>query len=339
MSLLWIDGFEGYGTTPGGTPSPSGVIGRRYVVNQESNMDVETGRISGYALQFTTTSCLCQTPALNTNATLIVGFAFKINEFDNNTLMQMMDGATLGMNLQLMSSGEIRVRRGVTDLDTTSGLGLSINTWYWLEFKVLVNSTTGSYELRIGGTNVLSDSGISTQAGSNAYYDIVQLKAAAAYPYFDDFYICNGAGSSNNDFLGDCHVTAIFPDGAGNSTDWTPSAGDNYACVDENPVTDDTDYVESSTSTDKDLYSYGSCGSPTNIKGLQINTDCRQTDATSYDIITPIRSGSTDYDDSAQTIGTTDYVTKRRIEEEDPDTSAAWTASGINSAEFGIKVN
>ena len=52
-----------------------------------------------------------------------------------------------------------------------------------------------------------------------------------------------------------------------------------------------------------------------------------------------IRSNSIDYDDSGQTIGSTDYVTKRLISETNPNTSSAWLYTEINSAEFGIKVD
>jgi hypothetical protein len=51
-----------------------------------------------------------------------------------------------------------------------------------------------------------------------------------------------------------------------------------------------------------------------------------------------IRSNSTDYDDSSQAIASTDYLFINRISEVDPNTSAAWTDTNLNSAEFGIKV-
>ena len=30
MALLWIDGFDNYGTTIGGAPSPTGILNRKY---------------------------------------------------------------------------------------------------------------------------------------------------------------------------------------------------------------------------------------------------------------------------------------------------------------------
>lgn len=341
MALLWIDGFEGYGTSNGSVPSPTGVIGRRYSVNDESYFDVEAGRISGHSVQLASAGCDFKTPALTTNATLIVGFGFKVTDDDTYSFCSLYDGTTLGVNIQWEeTTGELILRRGTTILGTTSGLGLLANTWYWIELKVLCNNTTGTYELRVGEANILSASGVDTQEGTNAYHNHVKFDAGTgAYSYFDDLYICDGSGASNNDFLGNCMVSAIQPDGAGTTTEWAPSAGANYACVDENPADDDTTYVEDSVAAQMDLYAYGSViAGLTNIKGVQINTDCRETDATSYDIKIQIRSGAANYDGGAQTVGSTNYLTKMRVAEQDPATSAAWIESGINAAEFGVKV-
>jgi hypothetical protein len=108
--------------------------------------------------------------------------------------------------------------------------------------------------------------------------------------------------------------------------------------VNENPCDEDTSYVEESTASVTDLYDYDALPTLGDIYGLQINTVCRETDATTFSLITPIESGGTQYDDLAQIVGTTDWLTVIRLAEEDPDTSTAWTASGVNASKFGVKV-
>ena len=343
MSLLWIDGFEGYGTTIDSAPAPSGVMGRRYpLINSESNFRIRPGRIDGKSIAFSASGTYFQTSDINTDSTLIIGVAFKFGVFqNNNAFIVMYDGATAGIGIRVTTGGELEVRLGSTLLDTTSDLNLALNTWYWLELKVVVDDIIGSYELRIGEQNVLSASGIDTKAGSNNYYDSIRLSVpftGASDLHFDDLYICNGAGTINNNFLGNVKVVAVFPDGAGNSSDFIPSSGANFTCVQEEEVDDDTSYVESSISSHKDTYAYEELDNYSRIKGIQINTDCRETDASSYNIITVIRSGSTDYDDSGQAINTTNYITKSIISELNPSTSSEWLYTDINSSEFGIKV-
>lgn len=344
MSLLWIDGFDSYGTSTGSAPDPTDILGSKYIVVGESSLDIETGRITDYALEFPSTSTSIRTPTINTNTTLIVGFAIKIAtslDFGSYSFLKLYDNTDLNINLLITAAGEITVKRGSTTLDTTSGLNLLINKWYWIELKTVTDNSSGSYNLKVGEVSVLSDSSIDTQTGSNTYCDNVMFIGPATTPTFqiDDLYICNGAGSVNNDFLGNVTVETLRPSGAGTTTQFTPSAGSNYECVDEEVIDEDTTYVEDDTTDQKDTYAYDNVSAGlSDIKGIQINTICRETDASSFSLKTVIRSGGSDYDDAGQAIGTTDYVTKRLISETDPDTSSAWAEAGLNAAEFGIKV-
>jgi hypothetical protein len=121
-------------------------------------------------------------------------------------------------------------------------------------------------------------------------------------------------------------VTTLRPDANGDSADFTPSTGDNYTCVDE-VIMNTTDYVEDDTGAQKDLYNYGGISaSPTLIAGVQVSTDCCETDANSFSLITPCKSGSRETDNVAQAVASSSYVTKHRILETDPDTGVNATA-------------
>lgn len=342
MALLWIEGFEGLGTSIGGTPSPVGVVARKYsYVTWENTMDIETGRFSGYSMEFNSNGAYMRPLALTTDSTLVVGFAIRFTTtISNSQILSFYDGSTLGMNVRTVVGGELAVYRSGSLMDTTSGLGLVSGSWYYIEFKVVCNDTTGSYELRVGQVNVLSDSSVDTRAGANNYHTTFQIGISLQpVSRFDDLYCLDASGSENNDFLGNCKVVRIDPDGddTANWTTSTPSAN-HFENVDEAVLDDDTSYVEDSTTNVTDLYDYESAPSLGTIYGLQINTECRETDANTFSIITPIESGGNQYDDSAQTIGTSSYITMRRITDTDPDTGNLWIESGINAAKFGIKV-
>jgi len=343
MALLWIEGFEGVGTNVGGHPSPTGILARKYpTVIYPDYMWLVAGRTGGYAIDLNGVWAELYTPNLTTDATMVVGFGYYYTATYQGKIVALYDGATLGVNLQQASGGELAVYRGTTLLGTTSGLGLLMSTWYWIELKVVCNATTGSYELRVGGVSKLSASGVNTKAGSNNYHTRVGfLGPASGAEWLDDIYILDGSSSVNNDFLGNRKVVALFPNGdVGGYQDFTCSAGsDHYALVDENPVNDDTDYVESGTTGNKDLWDYPSLtGTGTNIAGIQINTMVKETDAMSMTLNTLIKSGAAEDAGTGETIGSTSYRVLRRISETDPDTGVAWTVSGINAAQFGVKV-
>jgi hypothetical protein len=340
MALLWIDGFEGYGTSIGNAPSPSGVCGRRYPITlNESLMDIETGRVTGFSIEFNGVSNALTTPTLTTNDTLIAGVGFRTASSGESYILVFWDEGTLGMNLRWQPGGEVRLYRGVTTIATTSGLNLLLNTWYHFEMKIKCHDTTGEYEIKVNESTVLSATGVDTKAGSNNYHDVARLYSSNTVSRFDDFYVCDSSGSENNDFLGNCKVVAIYPDGDDTANWTTVSPGPNhYEAVDEEIVDDDTSYVEDSTTNTTDLYDFTALPSLATIKGLQINVDCRETDAATFDIEIPIESNSSQYDGSPQTVGSTNWVTRSRIEDTDPDTGNLWTEAGINAAKFGIKV-
>jgi len=336
MALLWIDGFDTYGTSG----DPSAHLLRKYLSVTGGAPATVAGRLGGYAIRCSSNFWF-ETPPLTTNATMIVGFAFKTDLQMSGTILYLYDEDQPGINLRMRSDGELQVYRYSTLLGTTSGKAVSLGTWYYIELKVVCNATTGSYELRINGVNVLSASSVNTKNGTHSYHTSVYL-ANNLYSqpwYFDDYYICDGSGPANNDFLGSIKVTPIYPNGDTASKDFSRSAGvDNYALVDENPSNGDTDYVESSVSGNTDLYDYQDPSVGTAIFGVQVNTDCRETDANHLSLKMPCKSGVTTDEGSAQLIGSASQVTLRRVLETDPNTGAAWTGAALNSAQFGIKV-
>ena len=189
--------------------------------------------------------------------------------------------------------------------------------WKFIECKV-VCGTSGSYVVRVAGVTVLSGTG-NTKAGTHAYHDHFDIGAAfGGLTTFDDLYALDGTGPVNNDFLGDLKVVAIFPNAAGDSTQWTPSSGNNYAAVNENPPDADSSYVENATTGHKDLYNYGDLSGLSTIYGVQISTEARLTDVGSLTLKTSAKTSGTESDDAGQTVATQTWLDYRRIHGEGP---------------------
>jgi hypothetical protein len=342
MALLWIDGFEGYGETLNGPPIPTGILERKYAVTQSTaTMQTKAGRYGGMSLYLGGSNNYLFPPALTTHDTMISGINWYCNSTRHISILTFYDGNTIGMEIRKQDNvSELQLFRNGTLIATTSGLGISVSTWYNVQMKIKCHDTLGEYEVKVDGVTVLSDTGVDTKAGSNNYHDNCVLRTyAARVPSFDDWYVCDGSGSINNDFLGVCKVVRIDPDGddTANWTTSTPSAN-HYDNVSGIVTDDDTSYLEETSADTTDLFDYEDVAGFSNILGIQICTDCKETDAQSYSVKTPIESGGNQYDDSAQVIASPGYRTKVRVEEIDPDTSVKWTESGLNAAKFGIKV-
>jgi hypothetical protein len=150
--------------------------------------------------------------------------------------------------------------------------------------------------------------------------------------------IWDTSGSYNNDFLGEVNVDAYLPDGAGNYAQLTPSAGSNYACVDETDP-NATDYVTSGTAGHIDTYTFTDMiGNNPIVKAVVNNLWALKSDSGTMYAKSKYRRGGTDYTGSNLTPSTT-YTCLQNIYETDPATSAAWTKANVNASEFGVEVS
>ena len=343
MALLWFDGFEGYGDSA--DERVENEMARRYTTNNYLEIKDDGRWGSGWAIQPEYQNCDFTTPSLTTDATMIVCFAFKLPYDDiwYHPFCIMKTSDTDGMSLSCLVDGTLVVKRGTTELGRSNLSVINFKRWHWIEFKVVCDNTTGSYEVRVDGNTVVSDTGVDTQVGASAYHDTVELTGMSIWtvktPRFDDLIIMDGSGSSYNDFIGQRKVEAIVPTSDTADIDWTTSGGStHYVLVDDLDPDDDTNYVEDTVSANEDIWGYSDLSGITSVDALCLITDVRVTDATPYDLKTTVKSGGTKYTSIADTISSTSYAMKDRLMVVDPDTSIAWTASGINSAEFGVEV-
>lgn len=369
MALLFMDSFDHYATADiaekwtqictevylsGDNPiiGSYGRNGSQAVRTQVLNGSLYAARPLGITLA----------PA---DATCIVGLACKYSVMSNleqvpdpricaggdanmgsNWIIAIRDTNTYQVWFRVNTNGTITCLRGdagsSVELGTTTG-SLQAGVFAYVEVKVVIHNSTGSVSVRINGVESLTLTNQDTQTSANAAWNEVRVgyhsQAAAPWPTLDidDVVVMDGSGSYNNAFIGDVTISILKPNGAGNSTDWTPSAGSNYQCVDEALVNDDTDYVSSNTLNAKDLYAMEDCAAGADIRAVQVVTAMRKATEGPGKMKHVIRSNSVDYDSAEFSLGGTAYSFNRTIWETDPATAAAWTESGWNAAQVGVK--
>ncbi len=359
MSLRWMEGFETFDTTLGTTVEEQ--LDRKYgnlhgltLYPVCDDAKLADGRKGGYSLQgayaYPTTSqrffYVVASDDVPTGDTWIVGMAIKFGTSfpDNKEILVIGSGDSspyYNFSIKVTSDGKFSACGGGGSLlATTADPVLAADTWHYLEAKVVCHDTAGSYEIRIDGQTVLSGSNVDTRGTDDSRFVMFQLRHY--YQCIDDIYICDTDGSTNNDFLGQVVIEGILPSADGDSSDWTPASGtDNSAMVDDIPPDDETSYVESNTEDAEDLYDYADLATITTepIVGVQVNTDVRMNEFPGdIDLYQSVKSGGTTSDGPPTNIATEDYEVATRILETDPNTSSAWTVSGVNGTQFGIKV-
>ncbi len=306
MTLLKFDGFEGYS-------SPADAVGKGGIINTLSfNVwSYQTGRNGGKCLRFKSNNLYSGVLNLNfdlipNTRTAILGFAIKFdgsfrNQNTSNPLLEFGQGTENRFILTKDISGNLGFGAWTNFYVAYDTVKLELGRWYYMEIKYKIHSSTGIAQFRldeqllmdfVGDTYYTYSTDVSY--GQFQFYDFYNV--GSEWTQIDDLYFADTEGTENNDFLGDIRIDTIHPNGAGNYSQLTPSAGNNYECIDETGYSS-SDYVEGANAGEKDSYTYGSVPTDlddTSIYGLQVRQNCKRTaPATNIKIDPFIRIGST----------------------------------------------
>jgi hypothetical protein len=294
-----------------------------------------------------------QVAAADEHATFIIGVAAK-NMGGAGTAKRFLTlysdaGATTHVYVQTGATDatKLEVYRGGGTLlgSTASGVLTTVGTVYqYIEVKVTLNDTTGAVVIRVDETPVLSLTGVDTKnGGTKTVFDSFGIQGMTGSTWFDDIYACNGAGSTNNDFLGAVRIEALHPNANGNSSGMTNSAGNstnNYTYVDDAfPIADTTDYVDGVTTGDKDTYTFADSAQPAgnSVKAVVVYASAQKTDAGARGLSLVARSGGTEATAAAATALVNGvYHLVWGVFETKPG-GGSWTVSDYNAAEFGLQ--
>jgi hypothetical protein len=281
MALLWVDGFEKYGPS-GGTIQPTDILDWKYMGDYDERIDIVSGS-TGNAIQLDNTSTYLATPHITNNRVLIVGFAFQFPSTitDNNWIVELrhpnFNGTTvgyseLGLRTSVGAANELKLTVCNTTVNTSTTANLQTGEWYYLELKCYCDASSGTVEVKIDGTTVLTYNG-DTQASAQYihYSNVLFHPSILEAMWVDDLYICDGTGNTNNDFLGTCNVRTLSPV-SDVSNNWTLSTGnDAYALLDEDQQ--GSDNISSNTTGQKCTVNLGSFSGSGTIAGVMLSCD------------------------------------------------------------------
>lgn len=286
-----------------------------------------------------------------------VGFAINISGLAQlsgvgnaaSRLLEVMAGSIPLFYLTIETPGTFAVYSGDSNavFQGQSAEGLIEATWMYVEVQWTIGATTGAVAVWVNGVQVLALTNIRTVSnqiaattwnalrGFSLQYG--SLTPASPLMKLCDFVLYDRVTTTAGDLAdrtGDVRVDFVKPNGVGNYSDWVPSAGANWECVDEVPPNEDTDYVETTTPGDVDTYEFEDLvAAPV---AVQIVSYAKK-GADGSAMITPrTRISGTDYDGIALGVASTvDYGFLVNPQDISPATAAPWGLSEFNAAEFG----
>jgi hypothetical protein len=153
---------------------------------------------------------------------------------------------THNWDVYILTDGKMRVQNlgNSTNYDS-AGTVFSDATWHLIEFKGNVHDTTGSFGLKVDGTEVITQSNIDT---NNAVTTVnrIGIGGITGGDWVDDVYRIN-----SNTYPGDGKIVALQPSALGDFNEWdtySPNASPNqYNNWNETPTDNDTSFNSNTT--------------------------------------------------------------------------------------------
>lgn len=245
-------------------------------------------------------------------------------------------GGATQFNVKFANSGAIELYRG-TNLCATSVKPYPINQWFFCQIYFNIATAAGSCEVRINGKTYVTFTGNTANTGSGQWNGWYIQGVSTPTMYLDNLLVYSTSGNAPTAWTPETRIWDDLPTGAGASTGWTPSAGSNWQCVDEQPSNGDTDYVSASAAGVTDTYAFPSpVPSGAIVYGVAVHITTRKDDAGLNELDAVLRSDGTNYaSGTVQAISNT-YARFRRFWDLDPATGLSWTVANANAAQAGV---
>jgi hypothetical protein len=259
-------------------------------------------------------------------------------------------GANEQCHIEIQSNAggfEFRLMRGATQVAITAE-NFDYGVWHYFEFQLTIDDTVGAYEIRQNEVNVLSGTGVNLADDTGSQADVFAwrfISNVSAQLFFDDLYLVDSTGASNNDFLGDSIVEGLLPNANGATVQWTNNgSGDNYTSVDDNATTTDElgagGTNGSDTNGQKDLYAFEDLTQiQGNIHFVQLGTQLGMAATGSRTVKTVYRDpDTTEADGDSHVVDQTVFDEFPEVLDQNPASAAAWDVDDINNGQFGVEV-
>jgi hypothetical protein len=357
MSLLFIDGFDAYGTDGENIVNllnSSGYACAADFSGQQASVNTRTG--VGFSMNQSSGLYRTYLP-FKTSAAVVIGFAISIQAAPsgcqaicsleyNNLLGRIWD------QLILLYDGQNGISLVTADNDLVGASNpnvLFVDTWQYVEIMYAPGLTAGSVQVKVDGAVVINVPGGKTSCsaapalvnqfvfggrppGGGAFTGATGVNAL-----FDDFYLCDQTGSAFNTFLGDCVVHSVFPnaDAGTNMMAQTGGGAGHFTSVDEQSPDGDVSYLSTNQVAQKELFTLGAF--PTDmvdILAIAVNIRARKDAAGTGMYQASMAHGGVEVD-GPEIAAAANYVTSQTLYTAPPD-GGVWTKAAGQASEIGF---
>jgi hypothetical protein len=324
------------------------------------------GRFGGGALGVDQTGAL-RIPVAGVNSgTVYLAFAFRVDqEVDNggaSTWFSIYNRSGLDQCVSVSSTPAhgFEVRDSDNSLVYTGGANqYQVDTWHYMEVKLVVSATVGALQIRIDGQEVVGtsevpatqDFDLGASGGVPDFFWLTGIADSTLDTDYDDILIWDTAAEAGSSFIdqfnGDLRMYVDQPDADTASEAWTLSTGvDSYALLDD-PLSSgdhngDTDYIEIAINGATRVSFPALPADVGTIHAVGTMVEMKKTNAGPLrvdEVHTLVHAGVTSAEFPAASPGLvlqTDYTMVRHMEHRNPDDLSAWDKADADAVECGV---
>lgn len=286
--------------------------------------------------------------------TWIAGAAVKFEGLGSGGFL-FLDVGTVQVQLVSQGDGTFAVYRGTAGGAVLLGQSdpsdaISANRYFYLECKVIIDSSAGYIEVRLNGQVILKLTGVNTKVTANSTADVFALHGPGGGTklWVDDLYVNDANGGINDDFWGDTQIGLLIPTSDGDFSGFTPSTGSaHFSLVNEIPPDGDATYVSANAPNSPpnpfptiiDTYNFQQVDPTRPIKAIQTNVLARKDDEGNRALSVVTRQSGNNFiaDPTGRFINLT-YIDYLNQFDTNPSTGLAWTPAQINAGQWGVKL-
>ena len=218
MALIAMDGFDKYGAANSNSTAVAALLtAGEWTSAGGSAVIVAPLSATGQALRITTTMTVAKTLGAS-YARLIGGVRFSSDLTGTNCGVLFSDAGTAQASVSINSTtGLISIRNGgITGTAiATSVVSVSANTTHYLEWDVTFGNSA-AFQVWLDGVSILSGSGDTTATANNTANGIALASASVVFATFDDLYLFDATGTTNNaSLLTSPRIETQFPNADG----------------------------------------------------------------------------------------------------------------------------
>ena len=198
--------------------------------------------------------------------------------------------------------------------------------WQCFEIHYKIANAAGELTMKIDGVQVFTFTG-DTQPGADTTFDNVYFSTNSSTFYLDDLALDTAA------WCGLGYYIALTANGAGDSTQWTPTGGANYANV-SIPANDSTYNSGTTGQTDNYALTNPSIGASSILRVIPF---ARANNPAGGTLNIGLRTYATNYGTAVTTPTTLTWLAGAEYTT-NPNSGNAWGASELDSLEFYLNV-